>query len=272
MKKLSKFILVVLSALLVVSLTACGNGGNGDKVVKVGISSSDADIWKVVKDKVKKEGIDLQIVQFNDYNQPNTALSQGQVDINAYQHQYFLDAWNKAHKTDIVRIGDTIFQPMAIYSNKFKSIDKITKGSEVALPNDVSNQGRALQLLQSAGLIKVKDVKIPSTKDVTENKLNLKFTPLDANQTARSLNDVGISVVNGNVASDAKLDTDKALYTEKVTAKSQPYVNFIATNKKDKDNKTYKKIVKAFQTKEVGKEIKKVYGKNVILAWEDKIK
>lgn len=270
-KKVTRILLLACTALFVFVLAGCGSQ-NKETTVKVGINPTDAPIWKIVKSKVKKEGIDLKITQFSDYNQPNTALSQGELDINAYQHKYFLDAWNKAHHTDIVPIGNTVIQPMSIYSNKIKNISDLASGSKVALPNDASNESRALVLLENAGLIKLDNkTKLATVKNVSENKLNLKFTLLDAAQTARSLDDVTIAVVNGNFASDAKLKPSAALYTEKINKSTKPWINFIAANKKDKDNKTYKKVVKAFQTKAVAKEIKKVYGGAAVPAWNTKL-
>ncbi|WP_334330165.1 MetQ/NlpA family ABC transporter substrate-binding protein [Companilactobacillus sp. HBUAS59699] len=270
-KKVTRILLLACTALLVFVLAGCGSQ-NKETTVKVGINPTDAPIWKIVKSKVKKEGINLKITEFSDYNQPNTALSQGELDINAYQHKYFLDSWNKAHHTDIVPIGNTVIQPMSIYSNKIKNLSDLATGSKVALPNDASNESRALVLLENAGLIKLDNkTKLATVKNVSENKLNLKFTLLDAAQTARSLDDVTIAVVNGNFASDAKLKPSAALYTEKINKSTKPWINFIAANKKDKDNKTYKKVVKAFQTKAVANEIKKVYGGAAVPAWNTKL-
>ena len=270
-KKFSKVILLAFTALFIFVLAGCGNQSK-TQTVKVGINPSDAPIWKVVQKNVKSEGIDLKIVQFNDYNQPNTALVQGEVDINAYQHTDFLNAWNKAHKSDLVSIGKTVIQPMALYSHKITKLSDLKNGAKIAIPNDASNEARALQLLEYNGLLKLDDSKtLPSTKDIKENKLNLKFTTLDAAQTARSLDDVDAAVVNGNVANDAKLNPKKAVVTEKINKNSIPWINIIVAQKKNKDSKTYKKVVKAFQTKDVEKEIKKVYGGNEIPAWNAKL-
>ncbi|MBA1394876.1 MetQ/NlpA family ABC transporter substrate-binding protein, partial [Lactobacillus sp. XV13L] len=135
-----------------------------------------------------------------------------------------------------------------------------------------SNEARALQLLENAGLIVLKNThkKLPSTKDVQTNKLNLKFNVLDAAQTAHSLGDVDIAVINGNVANAAKLSPKKAIYQEKVSQQSKPWINIIVANKKDQHNPTYKKIVKAYQTNDVAKEIKRVYGQGAVTVWNSK--
>ena len=270
-KKFSKVILLAFTALFIFVL-AGGGKQSSDKTVKVGINPSDEEIWKVVKKNVKSEGIDLQIKTFSDYNQPNTALNQGEVDINAYQHTDFLNSWNKAHHTDLVSIGKTVIQPMALYSKKITKLSQLKNGDKIAIPNDASNEARALQLLEYNGILKLDDSKtLPSTKDIKENKLNLKFTTVDAAQTARVMDDVTASIVNGNVANDAKLNPKKAVVTEKINKNSIPWINIIVAQKKDKNNKTYKKVVKAFQTKDVEKAIKKVYGGNEIPAWNAKL-
>src|SRR5699024_12033432 len=119
--------------------------------------------WKVVKKELKKQDINLKIVEFNDYNQPNTALVQGEVDINAYQHTDFLNSWNKAHHTDLVSIGKTVIQPMALYSHKITKLSQLKNGDKIAIPNDASNEARALQLLEYNGILKLDDSKtLPS--------------------------------------------------------------------------------------------------------------
>ncbi len=198
-------------------------------------------------------------------------MAQGEIDLNAFQTVRFQDDWNKKHKTNIVSIGSTIIAPMSLFSKKVTNVDQIKRGAKIAVPNDTTNEGRALQLLESAGLIKLNDDKIPNLQDITENKLDLKISALDAAQTAKSLDDVTAAVVNSGVANDAKLDRKSAIYQEKVTAKSKPFVNIISANKKDKDNKTYKKIVEAYQSEDIAKEIKKDYNGYELPAWNYKI-
>ncbi|PMD72150.1 metal ABC transporter substrate-binding protein [Companilactobacillus nuruki] len=276
MKKntIKKILLLVTTTLSVFFLAACGNSqasSTKEKTVKIGITGSDDRVLNLVAKKVKKEGINLKIVEFSDYNQPNTALQQGEIDLNAFQTITFQNDWNKKHHSNIVSIGSTVIAPMALYSKKITSLEQFKDGDKIAVPNDATNEGRALQLLESAGLIKLNSAKIPNVKDITENKLNLKISALDAAQTAKSLDDVTASVVNSGVASDAKLNPKKAVYREKITAKSKPYVNIISANAKDKNNATYKKIVKAYQSKDVAKEIKKEFGGYESPAWNYKV-
>ncbi|MCO6541309.1 MAG: MetQ/NlpA family ABC transporter substrate-binding protein [Lactobacillus sp.] len=276
MKHINKIIQKVFLAISFVGViflaVGCGAQGSQEKTVKVGINNADEPIWKVVQQKVKKDHINLKIVEFSDYNQPNTALSQGELDINAFQHRFFLSNWNKAHHTNLVAIGNTVIQPMAVYSNKLTDIKQIKNGAKVAVPNDASNEARALQLLENAGLITLKNTKkkLPSTKDIQTNKLNLKFNVLDAAQTAHSLGDVDVAVINGNVANAAKLSAKKVIYKEKISKQSKPWINIIVANKKDQHNKTYQKVVKAFQSADVAKAIKKVYGQGAVTVWNSK--
>lgn len=147
MKKILSFLIV---AILV--LSACG--GNNGKKVTIGVASNDTKAWEKVKELAKKDDIDLEIKHFSDYNVPNKALSDGDIDLNAFQHFAFLDQYKKAHKdTNIEALSTTVLAPLGIYSDKVKNIKDVKKGAQVAIPNDVSNQARALKLLESAGLI-----------------------------------------------------------------------------------------------------------------------
>ncbi|WP_025086129.1 MetQ/NlpA family ABC transporter substrate-binding protein [Companilactobacillus paralimentarius] len=268
------FLLVVATFSLFL-LAGCGSNSSAsstkEKTVKIGITGSDDEVLKAVAKKVKKEGINIKIVEFSDYSQPNTALDQGEIDLNAFQTVIFQNDWNKKHKTHIVSIGSTVIAPMALYSKKIKKVSQIKNGDKIAVANDATNEARGLTLLESAGLIKLDNAKVPGLKDITENKLNLKITPLDAAQTAKSMDDVTASVVNSGVANDSKLDPKTAVYREKITAKSKPYVNIISANKKDKDNPTYKKIVKAYQSKDIAKVIKNEFHGYEQPAWNYKV-
>ena len=259
MKFWKKAILTFALILPVFVLAACGKSASSTKntTVKVGIMSTDKEIWTDIQSRLKKQGVTIKLVQFTDYNQPNQALEDGDIQLNAFQHHNFLDNWNKKHNTKIVDIGATYIGPMRAYSNKIKSLKDVKNGDQISVPNDPSNEGRALQLLAQNGLLTLKKgVASPTIRDITENKLNLKFTELDAAQTARSLNDVAVAVVNNDIAAAANL---------------KPWVNFIAAKSaKDKDNATYKKIVKAYQTQRTADLLKKVYKGSTLPAWNYK--
>ena len=254
MKKILSFLIV---AILV--LSACG--GNNGKTVTIGVASNDTKAWEKVKELAKKDDIDLEIKHFSDYNVPNKALSDGDIDLNAFQHFAFLDQYKKAHKdTNIEALSTTVLAPLGIYSDKVKNIKDIKKGAQVAIPNDVSNQARALKLLESAGLIKLKKNfgLNGTTKDIESNPKDLKIKAVDAQQTARALSDVDISVINNGVATKAGKDAKKdPIYLEKASSDAvKPYINVVAVNSKDKDNKTYKKIIELYHSKEAQKALK----------------
>ncbi|WP_125580837.1 MetQ/NlpA family ABC transporter substrate-binding protein [Levilactobacillus cerevisiae] len=262
------WLLLLLIPLLIVSGCGKSSSSSSSKTVKIGIMGSDEKIWQPIQRKLKKEGITLKLVTFTDYNQPNAALTNHEIDLNSFQHTYFMDQWNKAHKTNIVSIGKTVRAPLRLYSKKVKSVSAIKKGDQITIPNDSTNEGRALHLLQSAGLIKVNNkVALPTPKNITQNKLNLKITPVDAAQTPRSLTDATAAVINNEFASEAKLPNSETIYKEKINKASIPYINIIATNKADKNNKTYKKVVEAYQTAETKKLLKKYYHGLTIPAW-----
>lgn len=276
MKRLVKFGVVALALLFVGA--GCSKGDAKAKsetqketTVKLGVIGSDTDVWDNVKDRLKKEGINLEYVKFTDYNQPNAALADKSIDLNSFQHQFFLDNYNKEHKTDLVSIGNTVNAPLGIYSDKLKDVNKLKDGAKVAIPNDVTNGGRALLLLQTAGLIKVDPAKkqTPTVSDITENKKDLKITELDAAQTARALSDVDISVINSGVAVDAGFTPTKdAIFLEPVDDNARPYVNIIVARKEDANNKVYQKIVDAYQTKATEKVIEETSKGSSIPAWE----
>ncbi|MGO2138614.1 MAG: MetQ/NlpA family ABC transporter substrate-binding protein [Leuconostoc mesenteroides] len=275
MKKIFKVGLVGLlaGALLVGCNSSKADSGddNGITTVKLGIIGEDTDVWDSVKERLKDESIDLEYVKFTDYNQPNASLADGSTDINSFQHQFFLDNYNEEHGTDIVSIGNTVNAPLGIYSDKIESVDELKEGDEVAIPNDVTNGGRALLLLQSAGLLEIDPSKeqTPTVSDITDNPLNLKITELDASQTARVLTDVAASVINSGVAVDAKFVPSKdAIYLEPVDEKAKPYVNIIAVKKEDEDNEIYQKIVDVYQTEETAKVIEETSKGSRVPAWK----
>lgn len=199
MKKRNLLHLITL-LVLVFFITGCGAGSG--KKYKVGINGSTSRQWEHIKKEAAKKGINLEIVYFSDYVQPNRALVDKEVDINAFQTLSFLNTFNETNKQDITPIGTTILAPMGIYSKKLKSLDELPEKAKVTIPNDPSNQGRALKLLEKAGLIKLKDSngKIISNNDIAENPKQLEIIPLAANQLPQTLNDTEISVINNGVA------------------------------------------------------------------------
>lgn len=272
MKKLGKLFIGIIALGVVLVGCSTGNAKNDEKqVVKLGVVGANNEVWESVKDRLKDQNIDLELVEFSDYTQPNAALAEREIDLNSFQHQIFLDNYNTEHKTDLVSIGNTVSAPLGIYADKIKDVSELQDGAEIAIPNDATNGGRALLLLQSAGLIKVDPSKkqTPTVNDITENKLNLKISELDAAQTARALKDVDASVINSGMAVDAGFVPSKdAIFLEPVNDTSKPYVNIIVARKEDENNETYKKIVEAYQNDDTVKVIEETSKGSSIPAWE----
>ncbi len=242
------------------------------RTVTVGImagSKQDDEIWNSVSKTAKdKYNVTLKFKRFTDYNQPNKALENGDVDLNSFQHKLFLQTWNKAHKTDLVSIGDTYITPIRLYSKQYKSVKEIPDGGTIAVPNDASNESRALFALKNAGLIELKKgTKLATVSSIFKNPHDLKIKELAADQTARSLDNVDAAVVNTNYAQAAGLNYKSAIFVEPVNKDSEQWVNIIAAKDSQKNNKIYKDVVKAYQTEKTKQEIKKLYGTAEIPAW-----
>lgn len=269
-KKLFGF--AAVAALSVSALAACGNSGSASKedatTVKVGVmslSSSEEARWNKVQE-ILGDDVKLEFTQFTDYSQPNRAVAEGEVDINAFQHYNFLNNWNEENGEDLVAIADTYIAPIRLYSgteggkNKYKSVNDIPNGAEIAVPNDPTNESRALYLLQSAGLIKldVSGKELATIVNIKENAKNLKITELDASQTASSLQSVAAAVVNNTFVIEAGLDYQNALYKEQKDENSAQWYNLIAAKKdweKSAKADAIKKIIDAYHTDDVKKVI-----------------
>lgn len=236
------------------------------KTVKVGIMSGDKqdqEVWKsVAKTAKEKYDLKLKFVYFSDYNQPNEALLSGDIDVNAFQSYNYVKTWNKAHKSDIVAVGNTYITPMHIYSKEVSKLSDLKEGSTVAIPNDASNESRALFVLQSAGLIKLTtsdSSKLVGLPDITENPHQLKFKEVDASQTPRALDSVALSVVNYNYATAASLPNSESVYMEPLNKTSAQYITLLLRQVKKKIIKFIKKLPKPMLQKQQKKQSKKQY-------------
>ncbi|MBM6939991.1 MetQ/NlpA family ABC transporter substrate-binding protein [Limosilactobacillus coleohominis] len=242
-----------------------------NKVVRLGLVGTDSQpVWNNVRQRLKKQGITIKYVTFNDYVQPDVALKEGKIDMHSCLTRYYFDSYNKREHAHLTSIGNTVISPLGVYSKKYQNIKDLPDGVTVAIPNEPTTLGRGLNVLQSAGLIKVKKssgIK-PSLNDITSNPKNLKFKEVDPATAARALNSVDASIINGNYAEAANLNPKKdAIYLEPVNQKAKPYVNIIAVQAKNKDNKTYKKVVEAYQTEATKKAIEKTYHGSEVAAW-----
>jgi D-methionine transport system substrate-binding protein len=265
MKKL--LLLAIISLLAIFSVACSGQTENKKETtkIKLGVSGTDTRIWDFVGEKAKKEGIEIEVVTFSDYVLPNTALAEKELDANAFQTVAYFDQFIKDQKLDLVPIATTVIAPMGIYSDKLKDVKEIPDGAKIAVPNDESNMGRALLLLQEAGLIGLpKDFNgLGSVNSVTENPKNLEIVPVVAAQTPRVLPDVAASVINNGVAVDAGFSPTKdSIFHESETA--TPYINIIAVRAEDKDNKTLKRIAELYQSDDTKKFIEEEYQGNMI--------
>ena len=272
--KLAKWFGAAAVAVAVLGLAACGasnkESGNGkDKTVtiKIGTMTIDNDEqqrWDLIQKKLEKENVKLEFTQFTEYPQVNKAVADGELDVNAFQHYYFLNNWNKENKQNLVAAAETYIAPIRIYSgtkngkNKYTKVSQIPNGAEIAVPNDATNESRALNLLQSAGLIKLDKSgnELATVANIKENPKKLKITELDASQTARSLTSVDAAVVNNTFVTEAKIDFKKALFVEPKDKNSKQWFNIIAAKKdweKSPKADAIKKIIKAYHTDEVKK-------------------
>ncbi|MFS0775190.1 MetQ/NlpA family ABC transporter substrate-binding protein [Neobacillus sp. 3P2-tot-E-2] len=265
MKKLLLSIIIITLAIIGAGCAEKTSEGKETTTVKLGVSGTDTRIWDFVAKKAEKEGIDIEIVSFSDYVAPNTALAEGEIDVNAFQTVAYFDVFIKEHKLDLVPIATTVLAPMGIYSEKHKDVKDIPDGAKIALPNDASNQGRALLLLQEAGLIELPKDFDPNgdLTQIKKNPKNIEFVPVVPAQTPRALPDVAASVINNGIAGDAGLSPlEDAIFAESETA--TPYLNIIAVQAKDKDNKTYKRIAELYQSEDTAEFIEKEYKGNMI--------
>lgn len=262
MKKLWIIASVVIAAFAFL-LTGCGGEqktSTGKTVLTVGATPvPHAEILEQVKPILAKEGIDLQIKEFTDYNTPNKALADKELDANFFQHVPYLEEFAKAHKLDLVSAGKVHVEPIGIYSKANKDLKNIKDGAKIAIPNDATNGGRALIFLDKLGIIKLKDNKdITSTvQDIVSNPHHIQFVEVEAATVPRTLDDVDYAVINTNYALQANLNPGKdALALED---KDSPYVNIVAVRKGDENRPEIKKLIEALHSQEIKDFILKKY-------------
>ena len=254
--------------LLSVAALALSFSSNAAETLTIGATPvPHVEILEVVKPDLKSQGIDLKIVEFNDYVQPNTSVSDKLLDLNFFQHRPYLDSFIKDHGSDLVEVGGIHIEPIGFYSHKLKDLKDLKKGATIAIPNDPTNGGRALLLLQTAGLITLEDPKAISATplDIKENKLNLNIKELEAPQLPRSLDDIDAAIINTNYAIDAGLNPLKdALFIENADS---PYVNVVVGNSQSVKKDSVKALLKAFQSDKVKKFINDKYNGAVVAAF-----
>lgn len=256
---------ILMSLFLLLALVACGKPTPNTVVVGT-ISGPETELVEVAqKVALDRYGITVKIVEFNDYNLPNEALQDGSLDVNVYQHLPYLKAAIKAHGYDFEAIGKTFVYPTGLYSHKIKSLKQLPNNALIALPNDPSNEVRALLLLQKAGLITLKQTHYASLQDVATNPKKLRFKELDAAQLPRVLDDVDAAIINTTFAIPAGLSPSRdALFIED---KTSPYANLIVIRHNSNKKEQLGLFVKALNSNDVKDKAHELFGDSAIVAW-----
>lgn len=271
--------LCLAAAAILTLLCACGSPASSKAettTVKIGVTGSFyEDLWQPAKELLKKDGIDLQIVQFSDFVTPNNALANGEIDLNAFQHRVYLESEVKNYGYAIQNIGNTLIIPLNIYSQKVSSVSELKDGDTVAIPDDESNGGRALKVLESAGLITLSpDAGFnPSVSDITDYKVRIQIEELKANVIPSVLPDVTAAVVNGNFALDFGLKQEEAIFQDENLDQKEYWCLIAArtADLEDADKKAlYQSIVDAYHSAETQAVFDTTYkGYFVSVGWDE---
>ena len=289
MKKISKFLALALALVLALSLCACTSNPPADNsnppdnsqsventpsgettVIKVGATPAPhAAVLEVVKRLLAEENIDLQIQEFDDYILPNTAVEDGSLDANYFQHITYMNNFNTENGTHLVSVAEVHYEPFAIYAGKTASLADLADGASIAVPNDGTNEARALMLLEAQGLITLREgAGLAATKDdIAENPHNFEIQELTANLLTSTLQDVDIAIINGNYALGAGLTEDNALAFEDAAAAAAPYVNVLAVKEGRENDAAIQALVKALQSDAVKQFMQDNYGSAVVPAF-----
>lgn len=287
-KALLNVLTLVLLVVVSVSLTACGSNDSSaedtnkttdaatndtendteNTVIKIGaLPTPHGEILEQVQDVLAEQGYALEIVTYNDYVLPNNALESGDIDANFFQHVPYLDNFNEENGTHLVSVGAVHFEPLGIYPGKTTSLDSLADGAVVAVPNDTTNEARALLLLEANGLITLKaDAGLNATVlDIEENPKNLQIEELEAAQIGRSIADVDIAVINGNYAIESGFSSEDALAIEAAESEAaQTYANVVAVKEGNKDNEGITALIEALNSDEIRDYINQNYGGGVV--------
>jgi D-methionine transport system substrate-binding protein len=262
MKKTLAVLLILLVWGAAVFAGAKQESSAGTRVVKLGLMGEELKpAWTAAGKALEKEGIKIEFVTFSDYAVPNRALADGDIDLNSFQHDAFLQNEIRNQKYELTAIGNTVIFFLGVYSHKIKSLDELKNGDTVVIMNDATNGGRALKVLEAAGVFTLDPSKgnVPTVRDIVSNPKNIKIVEVDASQTWRTLDDpqVAAAVVNSNFVVDGGgVPARDAIYIKPIDKEGdKPYINIAVARTKDKDDPVYKKVVAAFQTEEVARVI-----------------
>ena len=265
---MKKIITLIISVILVFTFVSCGNSSKSgdDKTIKVGASPvPHKEILEAARPLLEKEGYKLEIIEFTDYVIPNSSLNDKSIDANFFQHIPYLNNTVKEKSYDLDYTVKVHLEPLGIYSKKIKDLKELKSGAKITIPNDPTNGGRSLKLLEKAGLIKLKNLENPTVKDIVENKNNYLIEELEAPQLPRTLDEVDISVINTNYALEAQLNPTKdSLFIE---GNDSPFANILAVRKEDKESPKIKALSKALTSSEVKKFIEEKYKGSIVPAF-----
>ena len=263
---------LVLAASL--ALTGCG-GDNGEKeadgentVIKVGATPAPhAEVLEVIKDGLAEEGYTLEIVEYNDYILPNRGVTEGELDANYYQHISYLENYNEENGTDLVSAGEIHYEPFALYAGKTASLDELAEGAQIAVPNDGTNEGRALKLLEAEGLITLDpEAGFLATKiDIVDNPKGIEIVEMEAAQLPRVLSTMDMAVINGNYAIDAGLSLDDAIAVEANDSEAaKTYANVVVVANGNENSEKIQALVNALKSDKVKQFMEETYGGAVV--------
>lgn len=262
--KLKKLLSLTLAGVISASLlVGCSSTSGEDKTIKVGASPTPhAEILEVAKPLLEKQGYSLEVVEFDDYVLPNTSLAEGDLDANYFQHIPYLEQMNSEKDLKLTYTAKVHIEPMGIYSEKHDSLDDLAEGAKIAVPNDATNEARALQLLAKNGIIEVADKELITAKDITKNPKNVEIVEVDAASVPSSLADVDFAVINTNYALNVDLNPTKDALA--IESSDSPYVNILACREDNKDSEKVKALTEALNSKEVKSFIEEKYDGSIV--------
>ena len=276
LKKL--FAALAVSGGLVFTLAGCGDKAPAEKTaapaqtaaveLKIGVSPvPHADIINFVAPTLEKEGVKVKVIEFNDYVQPNLALSEKELDANFFQHKPYLDTFSKEHKLNLAVLTAVHLEPMGVYSKSIKNVADLPDGAKIAVPNDPTTGGRALKVLETAGILKVRPEAgiLASPADIVDNPKHVKIVEVEAAQLPRALDDVDAAVINSNYALAAKLNPTKDAIA--IESKDSPYANVVVVRAGDENRPELQKLKNALLTPEVKKFLEEKYQGAVVPAF-----
>ena len=269
-KNITRALILVLALTLTFALAGCGSKETGsDTTIKVGATPAPhAEVLEVIADDLAEEGYTLEIVEYNDYILPNKAVTEGELDANYYQHISYLENYNEENGTDLVSAGSIHYEPFALYAGKTSSLDALADGAQIAVPNDGTNEGRALLLLQNLGWITLADGvgHTATVLDIVDNPMNLQIEEMDAAQITIALPDVDFAVINGNYALQAGLNanTDGLAQEDDFSDVAQTYVNVLVVKEGNEENPAVQALAEALQSDTVRTFMEETYGGAVV--------